>query len=172
MLSPLKTQEENGVPPARHFLYRTGIFPRGAKLLQKGFDVSKQLILIRESTVYVVQVLGAVTGRSGTVDWVRPAADRRFGCGGVQRLSRRGAVRTAASSGAVCHVHSSDTGCFGWGMRRYPPRYFFRVAMPPRMWRWALLTSRISFTCRYSGRLNWGSRSEMSLCTAVTKWNG
>ena len=27
------------------------------------------------------------------------------------------------------------------------PLYFFRVAMPPRMWRSALFWSRISFTC-------------------------
>ena len=45
------------------------------------------------------------------------------------------------------------------------PLYFFRVAMPPRMWRWALLTSSTSLTCKYSARLKRGSRSEMSLWT-------
>ena len=157
---------------ARHFLYGVAIFPRGTQLLQKRFDISQQLVLIGDGTMYVVEILWRAAGGSGTVDWVRPATDRWFGCGGAQRLSRRGAVWTAAASGAVCHVHSSDTGCFDWVVRRYPPRYFFRVAIPPRMWRWALFTSRTSFACRYSGRLNWGSRSEMSLCMAVTKWNG
>lgn len=34
----------------------------------------------------------------------------------------------------------------GWslGVLRQSRRYFLRVAMPPRMWRWALLSSRTS----------------------------
>ena len=45
------------------------------------------------------------------------------------------------------------------------PRYFLRVAMPPRIWRWALFTSSTSLTCKYSARLKRGSRSEISLWT-------
>ena len=48
------------------------------------------------------------------------------------------------------------------------PLYFFRVAMPPRMWRWALLTSSTSLTCKYRLRLNCGRRSCRSLCFVVT----
>lgn len=29
----------------------------------------------------------------------------------------------------------------------YAPLYFFRVARPPRMWRWALFSSSTAFTC-------------------------
>ena len=45
------------------------------------------------------------------------------------------------------------------------PRYFLRVAIPPRMCRSALLRSSTCFTRRYSARLQCARRSLRSLCT-------
>ena len=45
----------------------------------------------------------------------------------------------------------------GRGALFYAPLYFFRVARPPRMWRWALFSSITALTCRYSGRSYSGS---------------
>ena len=53
----------------------------------------------------------------------------------------------------------------------YTPLYFLRVAMPPRIWRWALFSSSTSLTCRYSVRLYIGRRSDRSLCTVVINQN-
>ena len=53
----------------------------------------------------------------------------------------------------------------GRGASFYAPLYFFRVARPPRMWRWALFSSITALTCRYSGRSYSGSRSDRSLWT-------
>ena len=57
-----------------------------------------------------------------------------------------------ASTGVFPHVGLSvwrdgQPPVCGLGAVFQVPLYFFRVAMPPRMWRSALFWSRISFTC-------------------------
>ena len=48
------------------------------------------------------------------------------------------------------------------------PLYFRRVAIPPRMCRWALFSSSTCLAWRYRVRLKAGSRSDRSLCFVVT----
>ena len=51
------------------------------------------------------------------------------------------------------------------------PRYFLRVARPPRMCRSALFMSSRARTCPYSPGFTRGRRSVRSLCTVVTNKN-
>ena len=82
------------------------------------------------------------------LDDVSFCAGHRMGPAADLRLpGRPWTALPAPPAGMICH------GPFLLA-RHQAPRYFLRVAMPPRICRWALLISRTSLTCRYSARLN------------------
>ena len=50
--------------------------------------------------------------------------------------------------------------------------YFFFVAIPPRICRWALLTASTFFTSRYKPRSIYFRRCDTSLCMVVINQDG
>ena len=67
---------------------------------------------------------------------------------------------------APAEAEAGPCRLYAWDIQA--PLYFFLVAMPPRMCRSALFSSRTRLACSYSGRLNPGRRSDRSLCFVVT----
>ena len=74
-------------------------------------------------------------------------------------------LRPGAGSG----VKGCGKGAAVWQPLPYfMASYFFLVAMPPRMWRWALFTASTSFTSWYRPLSMYFSRWDTSLCFVVT----
>ena len=81
-------------------------------------------------------------------DRVRGRRREGGGAGGGREEKAHQPVHEAGAQGCVrTHKNSLSIRRPDGERISYVPLYFFRVASPPRMWRWALFSSSTAFTC-------------------------